>query len=71
LEQETLISEYKSKIMEIMAVIESEKKKLCDMDSELQRGEQTASELLGRLKEIRTSNSSMEQEVHDNCNTWL
>lgn len=46
--------------------IESEKKKSCDMDSELQREEQTASELLCRLEEIRVSNSSMEQEVHAN-----
>jgi septal ring factor EnvC (AmiA/AmiB activator) len=71
LEQDTLASEYKSKIMEINTEIELEKKKSCDTDSELQREEQTASELLGRLKEIRSSNSSMEQEVRDNCNSGL
>jgi hypothetical protein len=71
LEHDSLISEYKSKIMEIVAEIESEKKNSCDMDSELQREEQTASELLCRLKEIRSSNNSMEQEVHASYNTGL
>lgn len=44
--------------------IELEKKKLHDMDAELQREEQLANMLLDRLKEIRASNCSMEQHVY-------
>jgi hypothetical protein len=71
LEQDSLISECTSKIMETTEKIELEKRRSCDMDSELQRQEQMESDLLCRLKEIRASNSSMEQEVHASDNTGL
>jgi hypothetical protein len=64
LEQETLSSEYRTEITEMMMEIELEKKKLHDMDAELQREEQLANMLLDRLKEIRASNCSMEQHVY-------
>jgi hypothetical protein len=64
LEQETLSSEYRTEITEMMMEIELEKKKSHDMDSELQREEQLANVLQDRLKEIRASNCSMEQQVH-------
>jgi hypothetical protein len=64
LEQETLSSEYKTEITEMTVEIEQEKKKSHDLDSELQREEQIANVLLDRLKEIRTYNSSTEQQVH-------
>jgi hypothetical protein len=64
LEQETLTSEYKTRITEMTMEIESEKKKSHDMDAEMQRKDQAANVLLDRLKEIRASNSSMEQQVH-------
>jgi hypothetical protein len=64
LEQETHTSEYKAEVMEMMMEIELEKKKSYDLDSELQREEQVANVLLERLKELRASNNSMEQQVH-------
>jgi hypothetical protein len=64
LEQETLTSEYMTEITQMTMEIELEKKKSHDMDSELQREEELANVLLDRLKEIRASNSSMEQQVH-------
>lgn len=64
LEQETLTSEYRTEITQMMMEIELVKKKSHDMDSELQREEQLANVLLDRLKEVGASNSSMEQQVH-------
>jgi hypothetical protein len=63
LEQETLTSEHRTEVTQMMMEIELEKKKSHDMDSELQREEQRANVLLDRLKEVRASNSSMEQQV--------
>ncbi|XP_023706005.1 myosin-6 isoform X2 [Cryptotermes secundus] len=62
LEQEALTSEYRTEITQMMIKIELEKKTSYDMGSELQREEQLANVLLDRLKEVRASNSSMEQQ---------
>jgi hypothetical protein len=47
----------------MLAELESEKKKSCGIDSELQREEQTACELLERIQDIRGLNSSVLLEV--------
>jgi hypothetical protein len=71
LEQETLTSEYRTEVTQMMMEIELEKKKSHDLDLELQREEQLANVLLDRLKEIRASNSSMEQQVRPYKGLWF
>jgi hypothetical protein len=63
LKQETVASEHKSKVMDMLAQLESEKEKLRDVDSELQRGEQTACKVLERIEDVRGLNTSVLQEV--------
>jgi hypothetical protein len=63
LKQETVTSEHKSKVMDISAELESKKKKSCDIDSELQRVELTAQELLERMQDMRDLNGSVLLEV--------
>jgi hypothetical protein len=63
LKQETLASEHKSKVMNMLAELELGKRKSCDINSELQRDEQTTCELLERTKDIRGLNGSVEPEV--------
>jgi hypothetical protein len=47
----------------MLAELESEKNKSCDIDSELQREEQTACELLERIQDIRGLNGCVLLEV--------
>jgi hypothetical protein len=63
LQQETVTSEHKSKVTGVLAELESEKKKSCDIDSKLQREEQTACELLERIQDIGSLNDSVLLEV--------
>jgi len=63
LQQETVASEHKSKVTNVLAELESEKNKLCDIDSELQRVEQTACEMLERIQDVSSLNGSVLLEV--------
>jgi hypothetical protein len=63
LQQETIASEHKSEVDYVLTELESEKNKSCDIDSELQREEQTACELLERIQDIRGLNGSVLLEV--------
>jgi hypothetical protein len=63
LQQESVASEHKSEVTDVLAELESEKKKSCDIDSELQRDDQTACELLDRIQDIRGLNNSVLLEV--------
>jgi hypothetical protein len=63
LQQETVASEHKSEIAEMLAELESEKNKSCDIDSQLQGEEQTACELLEKIQVIRGLNGSVLLEV--------
>jgi hypothetical protein len=63
LQQETFASEHESQVTDVLAELESEKKKSCDIDSVLQREEQTACELLERIQDVRGLNASVLLEV--------
>lgn len=63
LQQETVASEHKSEVADMLAELESEKNKSCDINSELQREEQTAYELLERIQDVRGLNGSVLLEV--------
>jgi hypothetical protein len=63
LKQETVASEHKSKVMDMVAVLESEKEKSRDIGSELQRSEETACKVLERIQDVRGLNGSALQEV--------
>lgn len=63
LQQETVASEHKSEVTGVLAELESEKKKSCDIDSELQRDEQTACELQERIQDVRGLNVNVLLEV--------
>jgi hypothetical protein len=63
LQQESITSEHKSEDTDLWAVLESEQKKSCDIESELQRNVQTASELLEKIQHIRGLHSNVLLEV--------
>jgi hypothetical protein len=63
LQQETVASEHKSEVTDLLAELESEKNKSCDIDSEQQREEHTACELLERIQDVRGLNGNVLLEV--------